>query len=109
MIVIKNKYIPFGSFLAINICGIVFTKDELTDEQLNHEYIHSKQMLEMLVIGFYLWYIIEWFIKWIRYGSNGKAYENLSFEREAYTNESDFTYSFKRKPFSWFKYLTIKD
>lgn len=109
MIVIKNKYIPFGSFLAINICGVVFTKDELTDEQLNHEYIHSKQMLEMLIIGFYLWYIVEFVIKWIKYKSFIDAYKNLSFEREAYVNKPDFTYSFKRKSFSWFKYLTIKN
>lgn len=54
MIWIKNKVFPFGSYNAINICGIVFYKDTLSAKTKNHERIHTRQMLETLFIGFYL-------------------------------------------------------
>lgn len=62
MIWIKNKVFPFGSYNAINICGIVFYKDTLSAKTKNHERIHTRQMLETLFIGFYLWYGIEYLI-----------------------------------------------
>lgn len=33
MILVKNKWFPFGNYKAINICGIVFYKgDNLSDD-----------------------------------------------------------------------------
>lgn len=41
MILVKNKWFPFGNYKAINICGIVFYKgDNLSDKTINHEKIH---------------------------------------------------------------------
>mgnify|MGYP003176803810 CR=1 FL=1 len=38
MILVKNKWFPFGNYKAINICGIVFYKgDNLSDKTINHE------------------------------------------------------------------------
>lgn len=63
MILVKNKWFPFGNYKAINICGIVFYKgDNLSDKTINHEKIHTKQMIELLFIFFYLWYGIEYLI-----------------------------------------------
>ena len=60
MIIVKNKIIPFGSYTTINLFGILFTKsDYLSPITINHERIHTKQMLELLIVGYYLWYIIE--------------------------------------------------
>lgn len=73
---------------------------------INHETIHIKQQQEMLVIFFYIWYVLEWFIKLFRYGKS--AYENISFERESYANEDDLTYLNNRKLFSWVKYIFKK-
>lgn len=42
MIWIKNKVFPFGSYNAINICGIVFYKDTLSAKTKNHERIHTR-------------------------------------------------------------------
>lgn len=70
---------------------------------INHETIHIKQQQEMLVIPFYIWYILEYIVKFFKYGKN--AYYNLSFEREAYTNEKNPDYLKTRKLFSWLKYL----
>ena len=63
MIVIKNKIIPFGRYKIINLCGVLFVKGNIiSPEEYNHENIHTVQMLEMFVIGFYLWYVIEYLL-----------------------------------------------
>ena len=105
MKVIRNKFIPFSGFAAINLFGILFVREnvELTDQTLNHEQIHTEQMKEMLYILFYLWYFIEWLIR--LFTNPGQAYRSISFEQEAYAKESDFSYLSARKRFSWIKYL----
>lgn len=104
MFIIRNKYIPFRRFNAINILGVLFARPEAEfDERLiNHERIHTRQMVEMLVVGFYLWYVIEWLI---RLTMKGNAYRNISFEREAYGNEGNLNYLKTRKFFAWTRYL----
>lgn len=117
MKIVYNNIIPFKGFSAINLFGILFVrkdcKDQVDDEMINHESIHTEQMKEMLFIPFYLWYIIEWFIKLFKYGDSnedgrGDAYHNISFEREAYDNEANLDYLKKRKRYSWWYYLTHK-
>jgi len=41
-------------------------------------------MIELLFIGFYLWYFIEWLILLIKYRNAHTAYRNIKFEKEAY-------------------------
>ena len=62
---------------------------------LNHERIHLRQELELLIIPFYIIYLFELFFK---------GYRNISFEREAYENEGNLDYLKIRKPYSWVKY-----
>jgi hypothetical protein len=78
--------------------------DDFNIITLNHEKIHWKQQLEMLVIPFYLWYIIELLLRRIN-KSHYESYMSLAFEREAYNHQHDLSYLSKRKPYSWFKYL----
>jgi hypothetical protein len=53
---------------------------------------------------FYIFYVLEWLIKIPFYGK--KTYMNLSYEREAYTNEANLNYiKSYRKPFASFKRL----
>lgn len=66
---------------------------------INHESIHFQQALELLVIPFYILYVLEWFVKLFIYRS--KAYENISFEREAYTHDGDLNYLSHRKRYNW--------
>lgn len=104
MKVIYNSLIPFKGFSAINLFGVIFARKEykeLSQRVLNHEAIHTAQMKELLYIGFYIWYLVEWLIKLCQYGR--KAYENISFEREAYAYQNDDTYLKRRKHFAWFK------
>ena len=109
MKIVRNKYIPFPGYKAINLFGILFVRgnariDEVT---INHERIHTAQIKEQLYAFFYLWYVIEWMIRLIRYRDSYKAYRNLSFEREAYANDDNFTYLETRKRFAFVKYMKI--
>lgn len=106
MIIIHNKYIPFGKkYGAINLFGTIFTKRHLSAIDLNHEYIHTLQQRELLFVGFYLLYVLEWFVKFLVYRDSHKAYHCISFEREAYGNECNKNYSKQRKFYAWSKYL----
>ncbi|WP_317132389.1 MULTISPECIES: hypothetical protein [Tenacibaculum] len=74
-------------------------------ELINHEKIHLRQQQELLIIFFFLFYIIEWLVKLIIYKNRHLAYKNLSFEREAYLNETNLYYLEKRKFWSFIHYL----
>ena len=104
MLVIKNKYLPFRQFNAINLLGVIFIRPDaiVSERLLNHERIHTRQMVEMLIVGFYVWYFLEWLIRLLQSGS---AYRNISFEKEAYVHESNLHYLVERKPFAWWYYL----
>ena len=104
MVIIRNNILPLKRFNAINLMGVLFArKNAKLDERLiNHERIHTRQMLEMLIVGFYLWYVIEWLI---RLTKKGNAYRSISFEREAYANEGNLNYLQQRKLYCWIKYL----
>lgn len=104
MKVIKNNLIPLKGFLAINLFGILFVRDnaEISERTIRHESIHTRQMQELLYIVFYLIYIIEWFVRLFMIGN---AYRNISFEKEAYENQYNESYLKERKSFAWAKYL----
>lgn len=105
MRIIENSILPPKGFKCINLFGILFVKKgtHMRDVDLNHEAIHTAQMKEMLYVFFYLWYVIEWIIRLFK---KGNAYHNISFEREAYYNQSYLLYIYDRRPFSWLDYLT---
>lgn len=107
MVIITNKYIPFKGFSAMNVCGILFVREgeRISDTMLNHESIHTAQMKETSYVVFYIWYVIEWLIRLVKYRNFDKAYRNISFEREAYENERYSDYLDSRKKFAWLKYL----
>lgn len=84
--------------------GIYLSKRHMTNQKtIRHEKIHWKQQMEMLILPFYVWYVLEWLVRLVT--DRGNAYKSISFEREAYFNENDTLYLDKRKKFSWAKYL----
>lgn len=105
MKIIRNRFIPFGDYYAINLFGVIFAKGECDRRTINHESIHTAQMRELAFIPFYLIYLLEWFIKVIIYRSLTKAYFNISFEREAYFYDNDFIYLSGRKPYAFLKFF----
>jgi hypothetical protein len=106
MKIIHNKWIPFGrGMYAINLFGIIFTKQHLTRIDVNHEYIHTLQQRELLFVFFFLLYVTEWIVRVIQTRSLIKGYLRISFEREAYENQRQLDYRETRKFFAWRKYL----
>lgn len=105
MKVIINNILPPKGFKCINLFGILFCRKQLNKIDINHETIHTKQIQELLYIFFYLWYVIEYLVKLIIYRNTKLAYKNISFEREAYQNQSDLDYLSNRKYYSWFSYI----
>lgn len=109
MKVIINKILPIGKkYYAINLFGILFAKGPCSERTMNHERIHSAQMKETFFIFFYLLYVLEWLVRIIQYRDSFIAYQNISFEREAYQNQLDFNYLKHRQLFSFLKYLNLK-
>ena len=105
MKIVRNNIIPIKGFAAINLFGIFFVRKEvvITERLLNHERIHTAQMKELGYIFFYLWYFIEWLIR--LFINRKTAYRNISFEREAYTNDDNLEYLKTRKHYSSFGLL----
>lgn len=105
MKIIYNNIIPFKGYLAINLFGILFVREDyehtLSSVDINHERIHTAQMKELLYIFFYIWYFIEWLILLLKYKDTSKAYKNIRFEKEAYANEEDLSYLYHRKKFNY--------
>ena len=108
MITIKNRIIPFKGFKAINLFGVVFTRYPLNKVDENHERIHTAQMRELGYIPFYILYILEFLALCFWYGTSDDAYYNISFEREAYAYQRDFTYLTRRKHFNQWRKGTPK-
>ncbi|WP_447951377.1 hypothetical protein [Chryseobacterium koreense] len=73
---------------------------------INHEKIHLRQQLELLVIFFYIWYVVEYYYWMIKLKNQYLAYRYISFEREAYAKEGDLQYLKTRKLWSFWKYLS---
>lgn len=70
---------------------------------MNHERIHLRQQLELLVLGFYLLYLGEFFIRLLLTRSPYLAYRSISFEQEAYEYDKNMNYLRERNYFASFK------
>lgn len=122
-----NRFIPFSGFKACNLFGVIFLRKgaKLDEIAMNHEKIHSRQIAEVMLaslpvailvaiftniwlaglfvlVSYYLWYGIEWLVHFIRLKDPHLAYRRISFEREAYHNQTDPEYLESR---FWFKFI----
>ena len=103
---IVNRYLVPKCFSGITLYPFIFTNDPklLKDAQfINHERIHLAQQRELLVIFFYIWYAVDFILKYIKYKDKKKAYHNIIFEREAYENDYNLEYLKKRKTFAFLR------
>ena len=109
MKIIYNKILPFGrNFYALNFFGILFAKGPCDRVTINHEKIHTAQMKELAYVFFYLFYVLEWVVRLFQYGLSTRAYYNISFEREAYANQTDMNYLSSRRAFSFMPHLSAR-
>lgn len=110
MKLIVNDLLPVKGYVAINLFGVVFARREEWDPlpdvvrrgTLRHEAIHSAQGRELLWIGFYLVYLLEWLGRLLIMPR--RAYRNLTFEREAYAHEWEEDYLQTRRHFAQWRH-----
>ena len=72
-------------------------------EIINHEKIHLRQQLELLVFPFYILYLLNYLVNLVRYKKHDLAYRNIVFEREAYSYESDLNYLKNGNWYGWIR------
>jgi hypothetical protein len=100
-------------FKRLNVTGMaiwpfIFIRSEHlrnNKKLINHELIHHRQQLELFVLPFYVLYLINYLINLIIFRNHSKAYENIVFEKEAYSNEHNLNYLKERRLFGWRDYI----
>ena len=109
MFLLVTKYLIPKGYRGLAVFPFVFVKYSLDKENpvfVNHERIHLRQQLELLVIPFFVWYFLEFCLRWIQYKNFDLAYRNISFEREAYAKEKDLDYLKRRSFWEFLKYIS---
>lgn len=109
--VIRNSLVPvvfswFFPVAAITIGPIIFIRKGhgLNLRLLIHEEIHVQQGRELFFVGFWFLYLFYWLRGMASHGNATRAYYEIPFEREAYSNDSELTYLVTRKPYAWRRY-----
>jgi hypothetical protein len=110
MLIIVSKYLIPKGYRGLTIFPFVVlgSKSDLHDKVLlNHEKIHIRQQLELLIVPFFVWYGLEFLIR-LAILRNGKdAYRAICFEKEAFGNEKKLSYLSNKKFFSFLNYYSF--
>ena len=128
--IVWNDTLPLKGFKAMALWPWIFVRNgvRFTICDRNHECIHLRQQLEMLMAGavlaavlwlagcgwwsllalglFFWWYALEWTLRLPFSGiDRKKAYKSILFEQEAYANQDDQEYLGSRRWFAWITYM----
>ncbi len=107
MIIVCQKLLKKLKINGIAIFPFIFVsrpEDKKNKVLVNHEKIHLRQQLELLMIFFYILYLAEYYYHLWKLKNPYLAYRQISFEKEAYANEHNLDYLNKRKFWSFRKY-----
>lgn len=103
--IVHLSFLPVAGMAIFPFVLVKYSKLKHDRQIINHELIHLRQQIELLIIPFFILYILNYLINLPRYKNHDQAYRNIVFEREAYGNDSNYTY-LKHRPFcSWIKYF----
>jgi hypothetical protein len=108
MILIVSKYLIPKGYRGLTVFPFVILRNRINKNDkvlINHEKIHLRQQLELLILPFFVWYFLEFLLMFIKYKNKNSAYRNISFEREAYANEKDLNYLKERSLYKFLNYL----
>jgi hypothetical protein len=109
MFLIVAKYLIPKGYRGLAVFPFVFVKYPLDKDNsifVNHEKIHLRQQLELLILPFFIWYLLEYCLRLFQYKNANLAYRNISFEREAYANESNLEYLKTRSFLQFLQFLS---
>lgn len=108
MFLIVSKYLIPKGYAGMTVFPFIILKEKhyLTNKTtINHEKIHIRQQIELLILPFYIWYFGNLLFNYFKYRNFQMAYRNIIFEREAYTNEKNLGYLKSRSFWSFLDYL----
>ncbi|BCY28410.1 hypothetical protein [Flavobacterium okayamense] len=108
MFIIVFKYLLPKGYRGITLFPFIFLlrkEDKRNEVLVNHERIHIRQQLELLILPFFVWYGVEFLVRFVQYRNRREAYHNISFEREAYAEEKDLDYLKKRSFWYFLKFI----
>ena len=101
------KKLPANA-MAIFPFIIIKWKGQKDDKILiNHEKIHLRQQLELLILPFYFLYLLNYLTNLLKYKNHHQAYFNISFEKEAYHYENELNYLAHRKWYNWINFYSL--
>ncbi len=113
MILYSTRTIRILTLGAKDITGIVLFPFIILHENMkesrylavtiNHERIHLRQQLELLLLPFMLIYCLNYLYLRVRGHSHNSAYMNILFEKEAYSNMRDLSYLKRRRFLACFR------
>lgn len=102
------KHLFYKNYVGLSLWPFIILRDDTLKGDLvliNHERIHLRQQQELLILPFYILYSLEWLLRCMLYLDGYKAYQNISFEREAYQNEKNMEYLKERSMLNFIKYI----
>ena len=106
--IVVFKHFFYRNYVGLSLWPFIILKEDGLKKDtvlINHERIHLRQQRELFIIPFYLWYLAEWILRTLLYLDSYRAYQNISFEREAYANEKNPEYLSNRKAFGFLDYM----
>jgi hypothetical protein len=103
----------FSGITGITLFPFIILRSELQGAvesavTINHEKIHIRQQLELLLVFFALWYFASFIAGLARGRGWYGAYRNIIFEREAFDRMYELDYLARRRPFGFLKFRNNK-
>ncbi len=96
--------VPFLRVNGMALFPFILVQQKNPSAQLlNHERIHHRQQLELLIVPFYVWYLLEYAYHRLRGHDHDAAYRAIRFEREAYRHDGELDYLKRRKLWAFLK------
>lgn len=91
----------FVSIWGFTFLWFIFIEGEGNEELIAHETIHVLQGLETFFVGFYLLYLWDWIVGFIKYRDAVIAYERIRAEQEAHHLQHNPAFLLTRKKRAW--------
>ena len=90
--------------VAITLYPFIISREEMSEDVLNHESIHIAQQKELFVLFFYILYGWDYLRGLVKYKDKSKAYFRIRFEQEAYEHMYAHAYLDTRQSYNWKSY-----
>ncbi|HRG89548.1 MAG TPA: hypothetical protein PLW44_11045 [Chitinophagales bacterium] len=102
--ILVTRLVPYSAMAVYPF--ILIKTDEMRNDAvlINHERIHHRQQLELLILPFYIIYGLNYLYHLAKLRNHYQAYRHILFEREAYAMEKDFDYLKRRRMFAFLKH-----